>query len=354
MQTGKDKHIPALTGIRAMAAYLVFLHHFYSLPLDGKPEYGGNIFNFLHIGVSLFFVLSGFLIHHHYYAEFSEGGGSKRRFLLHRFARIMPLYLILTCFTFLVLPFVEVRNNSEWLSLFMLNISLLKGFLPDALFSGIPQAWSLTVEFCFYLIAPFCFSMFRNKAAYYLRFGIFLLLTGFMISWFGSGLVGKTPFFLTYTFAGRSLEFFAGCIISARYSSGFRSSTSFPVFTFTGIAGVSLLLLAMILSPVSSYGWLVNLVFTLLLPFLIAVFFRGLLSENSFVKAFFSLKIMQTLGRSSFAFYLIHVGVVERGLSLFISNNVLILFLLLNLLAWILYQFVETPARRWVLRRFAM
>jgi peptidoglycan/LPS O-acetylase OafA/YrhL len=230
----------------------------------------------------------------------------------------------------------------------------MKGFLPDALFSGIPQAWSLTVEFCFYLLAPIIFFLLRNRAALYLLAGLILFTMVFTLNGFSDILPSQNPFMLTYTFPGRCLEFFSGCIVSILYSNGYRKSFSYPVFTLSGIVGIALVPAVLSIASFSSPHWFGILVLHLLLPFLIAVFFRGLLSENSFIKSFFSLKIMQILGRSSFAFYLIHVGVVERGLSLFVSHNVLLLFLLLNLLAWILYQFVETPARRWVLRRFAI
>jgi peptidoglycan/LPS O-acetylase OafA/YrhL len=55
--------IPALTGIRAIAAYLVFFHH-YPIP---QLVYGEmDFFREFHIGVTLFYVLSGFLITYRY------------------------------------------------------------------------------------------------------------------------------------------------------------------------------------------------------------------------------------------------------------------------------------------------
>ena len=354
MQAGKNKQIPVLTGIRALAAYLVFLHHFFSSSHTESGFSSGNIFNYLHIGVSLFFVLSGFLIHHNYHAEFSSGLAGLRAFLLHRFARIMPLFLVLTVFTFLVLPFVEDRNSFEWLSLFVLNLSLLKGFLPDALFSGIPQAWSLTVEFCFYLLAPFLFYHLRNRAAWYLLAGLILFTMAFMLNGFSDVLPNRDQFMLTYTFPGRCLEFFAGCILSILFSNGYRKSFSYPAFTLSGTVGIALVP-ALLSNPAFSLpDWFGIMVLHLLLPIFIAVFFFGLLSEHSVIRSFFSTEILQILGRISFAFYLVHVGVVERGLSVFVSDNILVLFLLLNGIAWLLYRFIETPARHWILKRFSL
>ena len=52
-------YIPALTGIRAVAAYVVFLHH---LSFFNNGTLLWQFTNEGHIGVTIFFVLSGFLI----------------------------------------------------------------------------------------------------------------------------------------------------------------------------------------------------------------------------------------------------------------------------------------------------
>ena len=70
-KNSSKNYFPALTGIRAVAAYMVFFHHFN--PLHALKE--GNLWARLlnpvfeegHIGVSIFFVLSGFLITVRYY-----------------------------------------------------------------------------------------------------------------------------------------------------------------------------------------------------------------------------------------------------------------------------------------------
>ena len=67
----ENKYLPALTGIRIIAAYMVFFHHYNPI---NKDFFGIVIYNFfteLHVGVTLFFVLSGFLITHRYY-DFSK------------------------------------------------------------------------------------------------------------------------------------------------------------------------------------------------------------------------------------------------------------------------------------------
>jgi peptidoglycan/LPS O-acetylase OafA/YrhL len=107
-----------------------------------------------HIGVALFYVLSGFLNAYNYAAKAREGG---RRFLVQcfgrRIARIYPLYLFL-----LLVTFAATAPLPDALTAF-LNVTLLKGFFWNYYFSGIAQARPLTVEETFYLLAPLLFSL---------------------------------------------------------------------------------------------------------------------------------------------------------------------------------------------------
>ena len=61
--TDTTRMIPALTGLRAVAAYAVFLHHYNPAPAG---TFGYRLFAQGYVGVSIFFVLSGFLIHYRY------------------------------------------------------------------------------------------------------------------------------------------------------------------------------------------------------------------------------------------------------------------------------------------------
>jgi hypothetical protein len=57
-------YFQALTGVRAIAAWLVFFHHYNPFSIE---RFGSVINQFVqefHVGVSVFFVLSGFLITH--------------------------------------------------------------------------------------------------------------------------------------------------------------------------------------------------------------------------------------------------------------------------------------------------
>lgn len=58
----KPAYFPALTGVRAIAAYMVFIHHYKLFPGSFVGKRMFYFFNEFHTGVTFFFVLSGFFI----------------------------------------------------------------------------------------------------------------------------------------------------------------------------------------------------------------------------------------------------------------------------------------------------
>jgi peptidoglycan/LPS O-acetylase OafA/YrhL len=132
---------------RALAIILVLIGHasFFFLPLtqDLDAWYG-----LAFLGVELFFVLSGFLIGGILIDEFRRGRFRPGRFWTRRWLRTLPNY-----FLFLALNIVLYRVLFATWPQFGLFLVFLQNFAwpHPALFS---EAWSLSVEELFYLIAP--------------------------------------------------------------------------------------------------------------------------------------------------------------------------------------------------------
>ena len=103
-------------------------------------------------------------------------------------------------------------------------------------------------------------------------------------------------------------------------------------------------------------------------PVFIAAFYWGLIRERSVVRSLLSGRVADLLGRSSYAFYLIHFGFLrdvilfrlvrlagvagttaEAWAAAFVKTP-LGLFVVVNLLAILLYEAIESPANR-ILRR---
>src|SRR5258708_21732523 len=107
MSGERASHLPALTGFRAVAALCVFLHHQPATVDWLLPAFAQRCVRELHIGVSLFFVLSGFLIQLRYSEAAGNGTLSIRQYFANRIARVWPLYLVVTLATFIAVWSVE-------------------------------------------------------------------------------------------------------------------------------------------------------------------------------------------------------------------------------------------------------
>ena len=344
-------HFPALTGIRALAAYMVYIHHFnpFSIEIFGKNCY--DFFSEFHVGVTIFFVLSGFLICNSY---FEEPNFNLKNYLVKRVARIYPMYFILTTLTFIFFAIVYSQNGWIDLQNYFYNITFLKGFSDDLKFTGIAQSWSLTVEEVFYFTAPLFFILIKKNRIYLVVVPLFFIGLGLLlVSYFSridaNGFMKSTNFMLDFTFFGRISEFFIGiglALLIKKYSLTFKGMTYF------GLAGIILSICSLVLLKVeggfgvdSLTGKVIN---TLVLPVIgIAPLFLGLIKEKTFVSDFFSSKPLQLLGKSSYIFYLIHLGIVVIILNKIIENQWFV-FILLNLISIVLYHYIESPLNKWI------
>ncbi|GAB4016713.1 acyltransferase family protein [Spirosoma koreense] len=343
------RDLPALTGLRALAAYLVFLHHANPAPTG---SFAHRLFDQGYLGVSIFFVLSGFLIYHRYADVFLEQKSwSWRIYLQNRFARIYPLYALILLVTVGHAFYVGRPPSAPVL---FLNLSLLKGFFNVYKFSGIPQSWSLTVEVCFYALAPLLFRLLHRLGTLRLTAGLLgmgLILWATVGQLAGHGFFGNLPFVLFYTFFGRSFEFVLGMHLARRWQSkqlsGFRLSSLWGGLTVLACvlwqASVVVLTrdqIHLIWSEVVAYNFF--------LPIGISFVLGGLLDQKSVWRSTLAIPLLLALGRSSYAFYLIHVGVIATACRNLGINHTGFLFGVLVLIAYGLYQFIEKPTHRWL------
>lgn len=118
----------------------------------------------LALGVTLLLLLSGFLL----YRPFAEAVmnearlPSLRRYLVNRGWRIFPAYWAILLVTSFVFHTANVRVDghsqpgdlTDDPGLFVLNLFLLQGFIPDGVFTGIGPAWALTAVVTFYAVLP--------------------------------------------------------------------------------------------------------------------------------------------------------------------------------------------------------
>jgi peptidoglycan/LPS O-acetylase OafA/YrhL len=89
-------NLPSLTALRFLAAFCIVFAH----ARTGLPETLGEIIGYTTLlGMPLFFVLSGFVIHYNYGHLFTDlPATALSRFAIARLARIYPLFLVMLAY----------------------------------------------------------------------------------------------------------------------------------------------------------------------------------------------------------------------------------------------------------------
>jgi peptidoglycan/LPS O-acetylase OafA/YrhL len=305
-----------------------------------------RLINEFHIGVALFFVLSGFLIAYTYADKPMQSGKGYARYILLRLARIMPLYwLILTAY------YLDPAFGKNQFS--PLTYSLFHGFSDNYNLNGIAQAWSLTVEMTFYFFAPLLCLLQRKHILYLI--GSLLLLFG--ITWGGGILwhrINGNPghyfypskFIFEATFAGRSTEFLAGMLLAYVMRNQKISVLKKIRFkTFIGFSGIFITCYCAGLFQPDIYhsgtehiaGRLMSM---FIQPFFIMLSLAGLICERTWLQRFFSSRILVLLGNASFSFYLVHISYIniKIGKKFMLPDRNFIALWVVSILLYLLFE----------------
>ena len=155
-----SRYVPALTGIRALAALLVLgLHTEQNVPagLDSILPF----FTRGYLGVDFFFVLSGFIITHVYLANLAcPNRIAVQVFFWHRFIRLYPVHLTVLAGLVAIVSLAGVAGiilNSpkdwQWKDLIW-HFTLLHAWGVTAGASWNAPSWSISAEWFAYLLFP--------------------------------------------------------------------------------------------------------------------------------------------------------------------------------------------------------
>lgn len=187
-----------LDGVRAIAALMVMIYHFCNglMTTSQRGEWWLKGVVFGQTGVTLFFVLSGFLITRILLSSKSKDGYFSN-FFARRTLRIFPLYYGYLALHYFVVPLFipsePVLGSQQWpYWLYLQNFAMTYNW--DAL--GPWHFWSLAIEEHFYLFWPFAVYFLSEK-------GLFRFIIGIII--FSIGLrafmnhEGYEVFYLTFT-----------------------------------------------------------------------------------------------------------------------------------------------------------
>ncbi|MVZ65760.1 acyltransferase family protein [Sphingobacterium sp. DK4209] len=338
--------ITDLDCMRGLAILLVVFYHFFSR-WDNLNLYSSDsiddffVFKYGYLGVELFFIISGFVI-------FLSLERSKNyiTFIRNRLTRLLPLLLICSLLTFLVLKAIPNEYFKTNAIDFLPSISFIdpvfwRIFFNNSNINFIDGVyWSLLVEMKFYLIVGALFFLFKREfISVWLLVNVIILL----INWIGQSInISNTDLFQLF----RLISF----------------SEFFSYFTY----GIVFYLIYM-KRPLSVFQrllivFIISLHFqvflsVLELSFLIFCFilFYAFVTRKKYFKVF-SNKFLLFLGGISYPLYLLHqnIGVLFIGhINKAIDQKSIVqylvpilVFCILVILAWLMHNYCDLNLQR--------
>jgi peptidoglycan/LPS O-acetylase OafA/YrhL len=404
------RDLPPLTGLRFAAAFSVVVAHGVStiLPIEETPF--GPVYWLRQasgFGMTLFFVLSGFVIHYNY-RMLATGAGKKGlgTFLWARFARLYPLFILTLLLNIFVssrfarllggdsdsfagllsaLPYFLVFTQS-WFYMPIDGVPLI-----SAIGGGSPMTWSISTEWFFYLAYPSIALLLvrmrtsrRTALTIVVWCGLWITLASILYessssldAWAGARWLLHSPpeqiqndsfsrwllYFSPYLRIG---EFVLGCLIAEL----FLQLSSRGAGTAERALGLVLLIMACLSVPVITYlsyeptagiAFFRRLNMNFALAPSAALIIFAVVRWHTPVSRLLASRPLVALGEASYSIYLIHYVVfmvivrTHVGLLTAPAPNVIIEVVRFSMIlgaifgvSLISYALVEAPSRHWL------
>jgi len=373
--------IKQLTGVRFLAAAWVMLYHFQPA-LAASGVLVPVLHEFLRlgsVGVDLFFALSGFILTHTYLTRLGSKltwSGSANFWWL-RLARVYPVYFVMlnvAGLAALAQGIVSGEGRREWMTLpsYLEQVLMIQEWGPDPSRGWNYPAWSLSMEWLAYLFFPLLVLLLwrlRDRLGPLALAGLaFLCLTPLLYI----GLTRDNDPFLVQGWASTiriATEFTAGSVTYLAVRKWQHSPRAGQVSAVLAwVVPVLILIIAVVMGNVPGLQWPdlpdeAPRGYVIIIPLLV-LWLGSLALSNGGPSKFLSTHRMVLGGFISYSMYLIHLvwfGVWRAGMS-FIGIDGGPLYLLSTLFliastvgfAYLMWRFVEEPAREWMRSRIGV
>lgn len=147
-----DRRFPTLNAVRAIGALMVVCTHVAFDTGQINRGWTGAALSRMDFGVTLFFILSGFLLSRPFLLNTARESAhpSWRHYFWKRSLRILPLYWLVVVTAMLLDPENRDATVADWIS----QLTFTQLYRPHLLASSLTQMWSLCSEVAFYLVLP--------------------------------------------------------------------------------------------------------------------------------------------------------------------------------------------------------
>lgn len=356
--TTHRRTLNALTGIRLIAAvYVVVFHSKLGSKLGSHGHWIlANLLGNGGMAVSLFFLLSGFILAYTYAGQISKPGAS-RKFWEARFARLWPVYIIS-----LVLISISEHYLPKPAECFAV-VLMVQAWNPfDVGMAGVwnTVCWTLSTEAFFYLCFPFLqprLGKLSSSTLIWTLAAMLLLIISFNLESDGFGFVDNSILRFSHVPIPilRLPEFIAGIVMGTLYllksksTSGGRGS----IAGNCGLTSIALVGTIALLCRSSGRWDSFNCVGFCALIYSLA-------AEDTIISRLLSTRLAILGGGISYSLYLIQTSIRDFTKQLAalvgLQSEAGLIFLMSGLLivtSYLLFRFVENPARIFLRSIFA-
>lgn len=354
-----------LTSLRFVFAFMVFLVHItYStstIKVDPIIKWlSDNIFKEGSVGVGFFFTLSGFILAYNYKNKFSNITTTKKRFWIHRFARIYPLHLLTLYLSFPMMYMLYPNSHvSEFLKPFFLNLFLLHSWIfprIDNFYWGFNSvSWSISDEMFFYLTFPFIIQLFskQKKIIYIIVIAMCLMLPLTITYGQNNGVHGIWFYFFPLF---RIIDFLLGILLYEIYLNLKKNNKILLKYaTVLELLTVSIFILFFSFHNAIPLAYRYSCYYWLPIALIILIFsFQG-----GDISKLLSGKYFIYLGEISYSFYMLHILVIYYFSQLNNSYRLFENYYLFNILLLVFsifisavsFEIIEKPFNKYIIRK---
>lgn len=329
--------------------------------LKEDKRYSGifeNIFSEGFLGVSFFFILSGFILALNYRDKFKDKKISLKKFYVARFARIYPLYLVTMV--------VSIPALFSSFKILLYNIFLIQSYIPDqsVFFSYNAPSWSISDEMFFYALFPILIGVsFKLKRIFKIALLILFIVLILMLNIFLPE--ERTHYWLYISPLIRVFDFILGIFLfdvalHFKNKKIVISKTTFSVFEISAYIILGFFFIFHKNLPIS---YRFSVYYWLPMCLIILSSAQSFISERNitWVTKFLSWKWFVYLGEISFAFYLIHYLVITytikynglRGIYLNGTLLALTMFFITLIASIFAYEVIEKPLNKKIKNLFS-
>ena len=378
-----QRFIGSLTGLRFVAAATVVIGH--GAPSLYVGQFSELVAQVSSIGMTMFFVLSGFVLWFNYAARFQTQPPwtAGREFAIARFARLYPMYAVVVL---VIVAYLMILRGRSAPSLgFILTMTQAwfpaqNGTMLVAVVPSLQHLWSISVELFFYLLFPFaCLilaGVVRLQAMIWLALTNILVFALTIVAFFtfgdavlqtvAPGLTQHGMQWLTYYSPYLHVgQFLAGCFAAMIYQNradakiGPGERKAVAILFWLSAAGLTCAPVLLFLQPrFASWAFSIEIAVRLIE---IAGFSIIFVAASRYGHArWLSSRAMIVGGECSYSMYLLHPFLIrlamigkaeEPGVAEFMLRLGLFVAIA-TAVAWISYMLIEVPSRRWLRRAF--